>query len=253
MDDDVDVEQSIHMETDVESPQPSGLSVGAAASDGDELKRPSKKCTVFNTRGLIVGVTIVAVAVILLVIFLPRRDDSGAAVRCPFASTKAASPQSGKDPATDGSICDIDDFAEQYIPAYSLRVAYADGSSPQARAFAWLNSSSAGMGLEPSRLQQRYALAVFYFSMSGESWYHSEGWLVDPNECQWWVGSEPMFQENGTAIYVPTCTEENLYSTLYLSENGLDGTIPAELEMLPHLTTLWLSAKDLYGTIPSEM
>jgi hypothetical protein len=190
--------------------------------------------------------------VILLVIFLPRSDDSDV-VRCPFASTETASPQSGKEAETKELICDLDDFAETYIPPYSLKEAYADASSPQARALAWLNSSSVGLGLEPSRLQQRYALAVFFFSMSGESWNHAGGWLVDPNECQWGAGSEHMFDENGTAIYVPTCTEENLYSTLYVSENGMAGTIPAELEMLSHLSTLWLSSRDLYGTIPSEL
>jgi hypothetical protein len=55
------------------------------------------------------------------------------------------------------------------LPAYTLDIAEADETSPQAQALMWLRRDSY---YEPHRLSQRYVLAVLYFSTHGGLWQH---------------------------------------------------------------------------------
>ena len=34
-------------------------------------------------------------------------------------------------------------------------------------------------------VEQRYALATFFYSTNGSGWDNSDGWLVESNECAW--------------------------------------------------------------------
>lgn len=71
-----------------------------------------------------------------------------------------------------------------------------DETSPQALAFKWLADDD-GLGLCPgdTHVAQRYALAVFYFSLTGDEWWtctrdgntpcQGEHFLSDRHECLW--------------------------------------------------------------------
>jgi hypothetical protein len=132
------------------------------------------------------------------------------------------------------------------LPPYSLQLAETNSSSPQAKALAWtMNHSQYSL----YRLKQRYALALLYYSTNGQSWHdmyystngqswHMDGWLSDDNECRW-----------------NYCRRRFPLSGLSFFENGLDGSLPTELELLTDLEhmTFYDEHGALSGTIHSEL
>jgi hypothetical protein len=115
------------------------------------------------------------------------------------------------------------------LPPYSLELATTNASSPQAKALTWLRHDPLYNEYENvHRLNQRYALALLYFSTKGRSWYNSTGWLTHDNECEWYLTRYFSFTEN-------VCGEDSRLLSLVLSYNGLEGTIPTEIELLSDL------------------
>jgi hypothetical protein len=133
------------------------------------------------------------------------------------------------------------------LPSYSLKLAENDISSPQAKALRWLQMDPQYNEYELYRLYQRYALAVLYYSTNGNWWSHNSGWLLDDNECLWYHQFDELATHNDTS-----CTEASRLSVLDLGENGLDGTIPTELELLTDVEKLRLYGSTS-GKIHSEL
>jgi hypothetical protein len=128
------------------------------------------------------------------------------------------------------------------LPAYSLDLAENDADSPQAKALAWLeNDPQYNDYRNVYRLNQRYAMAVLYYSTRGELWLINSGWLLNASECTW-------YQYDGIS-----CTETSRLSALNLFGTNLDGTIPTELELLTDLKYMSLYSTLLTGKIPSEL
>jgi len=57
---------------------------------------------------------------------------------------------------------------------------------PQGQAAEWLFSVDSINQCDPT-VEQRYALAVFYFSTNGDDWYKNTGWLTAESECTWFA------------------------------------------------------------------
>jgi hypothetical protein len=113
------------------------------------------------------------------------------------------------------------------LPAYSLELATGNASSPQAKALDWLQRDPRYNEYQSvHRLNQRYALAVLYYSTNGDSWQNSTGWLTDESECDW---TQPYFTSD------EICRDNSHLSILYLPLNGLDGSVPVEIELLTDL------------------
>jgi hypothetical protein len=125
------------------------------------------------------------------------------------------------------------------LPEYTLEIAETDEGSPQAKAFMWLRSDSYD---EPYRINQRYALAVLYFSTNGGSWTFASGWMSNTSECTWYMNSIDEI-----------CDESSRLVTLSRLQTSLDGSFPKELELLTHLRTLELVGSSLTGSIYTEM
>jgi hypothetical protein len=129
------------------------------------------------------------------------------------------------------------------LPAYSLDLAESDDGSPQAKALAWLKQDPLYHEYQSvHRLNQRYALAVLFFSTNGTSWAISDGWLSNDNECTWFSGSID-----------DICDATSHYLALYLELIELDGSLPRELELLSDLETIRLWDHNLSGSIYPEM
>jgi hypothetical protein len=131
-------------------------------------------------------------------------------------------------------------YIASVLPEYSIEIAENDPTSPQARALDWLQDDPRHNEYELYRLLQRYALAVLYYSTNGDSWENRTGWLSSDNECEWYNDDQEL------------CDESFRLHTLRLSANGLDGTIPAELELITDLTQMMLIG-NLLREIPSAM
>jgi hypothetical protein len=104
---------------------------------------------------------------------------------------------------------------------------------------AWLIRTSSFDTLSDYRIQQRYALAVFYYSTEG---LNSSHWLLDDNECEW------LTVDHGNCSSNSEVTSISFTTTV-----DLRGTIPREMELLTALEHLSLELNLLKGTIPTEL
>jgi outer membrane biosynthesis protein TonB len=159
---------------------------------------------------------------------------SGATTQAPTSATTIA--------AVPTNTTAVDQFLAN-LPAYSRELAASNASSPQAVSLEWLKNDPMYYEYELYRLNQRYALTVLYYSTSGRSWSFADRWVTWDSECAW-------YQVDARGADV--CDEASRLSLLYLYSNGLDGSLPAELEMLTHLGGMYLYGA-LVGTIHTEM
>jgi hypothetical protein len=121
----------------------------------------------------------------------------------------------------------LDEFMLE-LPPYSIEAAESNADSPQAKAMEWLNVDTLSSQLpDLYRLNQRYALAVLYYSTQGKSWINSAGWLSNVSECTWYMSDT-------------SCGDASRLSTLALRSNGLQGSMPTELELLTDLVEMHL-------------
>jgi hypothetical protein len=126
----------------------------------------------------------------------------------------------------------VDEFLST-LPPYSLELATTNASSPQSKALTWLRHDPLYNEYENvHRLNQRYALAVLYFSTKGRSWLNSTGWLSPENECDWSRSPFSMRYKN-------VCGEGSRLLSLDLTSNGLAGSIPTEMELLSDLQEMY--------------
>jgi hypothetical protein len=129
------------------------------------------------------------------------------------------------------------------LPQYSLELASANASSPQAKALAWLQNDPMYNEYELHRLFQRYALAVLYLSTGGDSWTTATGWLSNANECSWYHFYN----------YNSICEESFRFTILNLANNALDGPLPTEVVLLSDLKYMVFNDKSLAVAFTPEL
>ena len=93
------------------------------------------------------------------------------------------------------------------------------------------------------RFQQRYALAVFAYSLDVVQWRDSSGWLNgSAHECTW------------SGIACDDSENPGFIKSIKFTENFLRGTIPSEVGGLRFLSQFWIvDSGGVTGTIPSEL
>jgi hypothetical protein len=125
-----------------------------------------------------------------------------------------------------------------------------DEGTAQYKAFHWLANQDQ-MKLRPTDddLLQRYVLAVFFFSASGQinedgsakvEWTKHDAWMSGQGICSWYG----VACESG---------KEGMVLGLNMTSNGIRGTLPAELKSLRLLGRLDLSQNQIEGTLPKEL
>jgi hypothetical protein len=232
----------------------------------DEFHRNRKKFIVFAV--LLVVLVLVGIIVGCTLGINNESDESGNDMVSEGLDNNTGSDEWNSDMGSGASNNDTgsDELDYSPLPAYSLEIARRDPNSPQAKALAWLIRTSKQYNYEPYRLQQRYALAVFYFSTNivdfsydlseedNTTWIKNDGWLVDPDECAWWsnASSGAPWADLYEPILYDQCTPDRRYIGLSVPYNGLTGTLPRELELLSDLKVLSLE-DGLRGATPTEM
>jgi len=112
-------------------------------------------------------------------------------------------------------------------------------NSNQRKAICWLVTNQLVDKYSIKRLLQRYALAVFYYSLLGNSNSSTfENWLEDFSECEW------------SNI---KCTED-IVTSLESTDGKLVGTLPTEIGLLSELELFNVADNPLIsGSIPSTI
>jgi hypothetical protein len=215
----------------------------------EDIQAPRKRCT--PLRLCIVAIlTLGVVAAVVLGLTLSGQDDGDeddnvldGSTPTPSAPDNSTSVETSGSPPANPDKLDQVSFRElpSYLPQYSVDLARTDPTSPQAKALAWIHNDSQATDYELYRLQQRYALAVFYYTTNGGAWSNSTGWLTNTSECLWYTyGEYP-------------CTEGERLTSLNFAGNGLVGPIPTELELLVDLKTLSFQHNGISATLHSEL
>ena len=90
--------------------------------------------------------------------------------------------------------------------------------------------------LEPTLKQDSLALVALYNATDGPNWTHNDNWLTGP-VSSWW------------GITTDGCNVVEIQ----LSENKINGVLPAEIGQLVELTSLGIHGNQLTGFIPPEI
>ena len=149
--------------------------------------------------------------------------------RIKFEELKAMYPSLPDYVVTTGrSIADDDDCPPDHLAANAL-------------AIRWTNTNNAD---EIVDADVYFALATFYFSLSGEMWNSAENWLQPTSMCEW----------RGISCTKGKDGKKDVIVAISLPDNQLVGGIPTQLGLLTSLQSLNLAGNDLGGTsMPSEI
>ena len=175
------------------------------------------------------------------------RDESSGSGVAPTIETHTGSQQETQLEDEEPSV--MDDKGDEYGPleisdfpegTYNILMAN-DPNTPQVQAYQWLMDDPS-IDIYPQWQQvQRMALATLYFSTNGPAWKeHSSTWIsYDLSECQW---------------FPQACDANGKIRRLLLSDNNLDGTLPAEAFWLTTVQQLQVDNNPLLrGPIPTEL
>ncbi len=112
--------------------------------------------------------------------------------------------------------------------------------SVQELAYNWLKDIDTTTACDgTTALLERYVLAIYYYSTSGDDWNRNSGWLSSSNHCINWFGI--------------SCNNDGRVESISMNENNVDGIIPSELGLLLSLSRIMLYDNHLIGTIPVEL
>jgi len=134
--------------------------------------------------------------------------------------------------------------------------------SPQEQALTWLvmdDIRETGLLCPNSKnkykLTERYIMAVFYFSLGGDSWNecghnmqcntlnHEDPYLSNNDYCNWY----------GVTCIWDIEKKVQVVTEIVLNKNNLSGTIPNEIGHLSQLEALSLRRNNIVGQIPTEL
>lgn len=122
----------------------------------------------------------------------------------------------------------------RYFKSISGRGVYKEGNGSFSAASWIILQDDFQLQVDSSHLQQRYVLALLYFSMS----HGSANWLDgETHECNW---------------EVVRCNSNKMVTTLELDASQLVGSLPSEIGLLTSLQTLNLRDNEITGMIPSS-
>lgn len=124
-----------------------------------------------------------------------------------------------------------------------------NASTPQGRAFRWLVHDD-DRRIEPDdpNVLQRYVLATLFFATNGPKWHHGTlHWLSRLHECHWF---KKVYKGK---LGVKQCNDDMKVTALFLAENNLLGSLPAEIGLLEQLSYLDLQNNHISGSIPPLM
>lgn len=230
-------------------------------ADVPEKSPQEEKFTVSprSIRALLICALLVIALIITLFVSLSVTRGKSSAASTTTASPPTASPPTASPPTTTGGLT-ADEASAYIIKSLNFstpeEIATASNvATPQGQAVSSLavGEQLATTRTAPSRIQQRYALAVLYYSTSGSSnpWVDAEGWsTMATEECQWkgiTCGSSGDNNTKSTTDESVAVTDLNLgkyilFQSVFVTDAGVDPLSPhATPTLLTHVLNLLLS------------
>jgi len=226
-----------------------GVEVITSEEEEEKVERQRQKR--IRCRFAVLALLVVAIALPVAIVVSdgssPLESDSPA---------PTAAPSEAPTPSPTSPLLSI--FTDCLASLSATDDVFSDRLSPQFRAASWLSSKDLFLAENPlectdPKLIQRYALAVFYFSVGGDNWIFcgqsdpgcvestaKVGWLSSSDECFWF---RIECNENGFVDEI-NFADTTALGGVYIS---LVGTIPFEIS---HLTEMVLL--DLSGNLAGE-
>uniref|UniRef100_A0A7S4IIA8 L domain-like protein n=1 Tax=Odontella aurita TaxID=265563 RepID=A0A7S4IIA8_9STRA len=189
----------------------------------------------------------------------------------PSSIPTAGPPTPTASPTPRPTSAPITEIQALYIPVLSQvssDESFLNPSSPQGRAFDFIvgeDKKWADPETNPEKVQQRFALATLFYSTGGEaeqtggngegegasptfgSWTSGYEFLTNTDECNW-KGTDSKGDLKGV-----TLCENGRVVHLELSENGLTGTFPPEIQAFTALEQLNIATNGIGGSVPTEL
>ena len=88
-------------------------------------------------------------------------------------------------------------------------------------------------------MTERYALAVLYYSTSGNSWWKKNNWLSSSDHCTDWTKM--------------SCDVDGKVDTITLHVNNLIGTLPTEISALESIYSMMFYNNRITGSVPANI
>ncbi len=92
-------------------------------------------------------------------------------------------------------------------------------------------------GVSTLPLSECEALVALFVYSGGSTWTNADNWFIDPNPCTW---------------HGVVCADGHV-TEIYLTGNGLTGTLPAEIGNFGELAFLDLSNNSIGGDVPASL
>lgn len=128
-----------------------------------------------------------------------------------------------------------------WLPGNTIRMIMADISSPQAKAWEWLQAHpDYDYDRMPNwRKHQLFAMGSFFYSTGGDTVWSENNWMGESyNECGWKHA---------------TCNSDLRCTSLVFHNDNLRGSLPAEIGLMDTLEHLHIWDNSMGSTIPSEL
>lgn len=152
---------------------------------------------------------------------------------------------------------------QKYLASYWDRAKIEEQGSPQYRAALWISDFDHAQVPLPTAVDyasafkflQRYIMAVYYFSLDGESWKFQMNFLSEKSVCHWnfLVRSDPDLDQDTEFVMGVECNENEEIDSIYMPGNHMKGEIPEELGYLLFLNHFSVYWNDISGPIPDSL
>lgn len=137
--------------------------------------------------------------------------------------------------------------------------AIADVDNAYYHANAWVLKDPDFEKYTPDRRYQRFSMAWMYYIWGGDDWHRNDHWLsYDVHECDWYMQNSSYsidgWHENNPddPTPEPVCDEDGKLRVLNLTNNNLQGFMPASQTVnFPEMVIIDVANNNISGFIPS--
>lgn len=156
--------------------------IGVIRSDEEVEREERREYLSFFMKA--VACIVFLIVVIGVPVTLKLTNVIGEVVTVTPSPTDVPSMMPSSTPSAMPSSAAFTDVVEKLMPISGDKL--LDVGSPQHKAARWVaDEDPMQLDMDDPSFQQRYVMAVFYYSLDGDNWNSKDGWLSGQSECNW--------------------------------------------------------------------